>query len=350
MIRIDSDTHFTPLDAFDAVDTKYAGVAPRYITLPNGRYRSENRSREQFVPEHIRPLRETGHDPAAFDLDARIEAMRKDGFDMQVLIPNNSPFYYDVEPELSAGVCRSFNESIARILTRFPKKFVGIAPVPLHEPRLAIREMEHAVSKLDLSGVIIYQNVNGKNLDGEFLWPFYERAEELGVPLLVHGVDSGPLLGVERFARFNLDVCLGFPFEVFMAIAALIFGGVIEQFPRLKFGFFEVGVGFIPWLIDRLETAYDARSAARAKTSGRPRDCFRNFYFSLGADDSTLPDVVRKTGSSRLMIGSDYPHPDGTFPNTVTMVESREGLATQDQANLLGGTAADFFNLGKPPP
>jgi len=349
MIRIDSDTHFTPMDAFDAVNAKYAGVAPRYIMLPNGRYRLENRSREKFVPAHIKPLREAGHDPAAFNLDARIEAMRKDGFDMQVLIPNNSPFYYDVEPELSAGICRSFNESIARILTRFPKKFVGVAPAPLQDARLAIREMEHAVSELGLHGVIIYQNVNGKDLDSEFLWPFYERAEELAVPLLVHGVDSGPLLGVERFARFNLDVCLGFPFEVFMAISALIFGGVTERFPGLKFGFFEVGVGFIPWLIDRLETAYDARPAARAKMGRRPRDCFQNFYFSLGADDSTLPDVVKRIGSDRLMIGSDYPHPDGTFPNTVTMVESREGLTARDKENLLGGTAADFFNLRKPP-
>ena len=50
-------------------------------------------------------------------------------------------------------------------------------------------------------------------------------------------------------------------------------------------------------------------------------------------------------GSSRLMIGSDYPHPDGTFPNTVTMLETREGLAKQDIENLLGGTAANFFGL-----
>ena len=70
--------------------------------------------------------------------------------------------------------------------------------------------------------MIIYQSINGKDLDGEFLWPFYAAVEKLGVPLSVHGVDSGPLLGVERFASDNLDFCLGFPFEVFTAISALI--------------------------------------------------------------------------------------------------------------------------------
>ena len=165
------------------------------------------------------------------------------------------------------------------------------------------------------------------------------------MPLSVHGVDSGPLIGVERFSRYNLDVCLGFPFEVFTAISALIFSGVLDRFPALKFGFFEVGIGWIPWLLDRLEMAYDARPAAREKARRRPSDCFNNFYFSFGSANSTLVDVVRRIGSSRLMIGSDYPHPDGTSPNTVSMLQARNGLTVRDTDNLLGGTAADFFGL-----
>ena len=78
----------------------------------------------------------------------------------------------------------------------------------------------------------------------------------------VLGVDSGPLLGVEHFARYDLDVCLGFPFEVFIAISTLIFGGQLDRFPTLKFGLFEVGIGSISWLLDRLEMAYDAGPAA----------------------------------------------------------------------------------------
>lgn len=59
--------------------------------------------------------------------------------------------------------------------------------------------------------MIIYQNINGQDLDSEFLWPFYEAVEKMSVPLSVHGVDSGPLLGVERFARYNLDAAWDFP-------------------------------------------------------------------------------------------------------------------------------------------
>jgi aminocarboxymuconate-semialdehyde decarboxylase len=345
MVKIDSDTHFTPLDAFAEVDPKYAEQGPRVVALPNQRYRVDYPARAPRVPEHIKPLRLNGRPKSDFEIEPRIAAMAQDGFDMQVLIPNNAPFYYDVDGEMGASVSRSYNEAIGRILKKYPNKFIGIAAAPLQNVQLGIAEAEHAIKDLGLHSVIIYQNVNGEDLDSEFLWPFYQAVEEMAVPLSVHGVDSGPLLGVERFARYNLDVCLGFPFEVFTAISALILSGVLDRFPELKFGFFEVGIGWIPWLLDRLEMAYDARPAARQKAKRRPKDCFDNFYFSFGSEDSTLPDVVKRIGSARLMIGSDYPHPDGTSPNTISMLKARPGLSPEDVDNLLGGTAAEFFGL-----
>ena len=181
---------------------------------------------------------------------------------------------------MGAAVSRATTPAISRILKAYPNKFIGIAAVPLQDISKAIVETEFAVKELGLHSIIIYQNINGKDLDSEFLWRFMTPSKKLGVPLSVHGVDSGPLLGVERFSRYNLDVCLGFPFEVFTAISALIFSGLLDRFPTLKFGFFEVGIGWIPWLLDRLEMAYDARPAAREKVTRRPKDCFDNFYFS----------------------------------------------------------------------
>jgi aminocarboxymuconate-semialdehyde decarboxylase len=325
MIRIDSDTHFTPMDAFVDLDPKYIEQGPRVITLPTGRYRIDYPARAPFVPAHIKPLRVNGRPRSDFEAEPRLKAMAHDGFDIQVLIPNNAPFYYDVDAEMGANVSRAYNQAISRILKKYPNKFIGIAAAPLQDVKRGIAEAEFAIKELGLLSVIIYQNINGKDLDGDFLWPFYEAVERMDVPLSVHGVDSGPLMGIERFARFNLDVCLGFPFEVFTAISALIFSGVLDRFPALKFGFFEIGIGWIPWLLDRLDMAYDARPAAREKAQRRPKDCFNNFYFSFGSEDSTLPDVVKRIGSSRLMIGSDYPHPDGTSPNTVSMLKARQG-------------------------
>ncbi len=97
MIRIDSDTHFTPLDAFADLDPKYAEQGPRVVALPTGRFRIDYPARAPFVPAHIKPLRVNGRPKSDFEIEPRIAAMAQDGFDMQVLIPNNSPFYYDVD-------------------------------------------------------------------------------------------------------------------------------------------------------------------------------------------------------------------------------------------------------------
>ena len=88
MIRIDSDSHFTPRNAFAKVDSKYAAIGPRFVALPNGRYRFK--AREKFIPPHIKQLRLNGHAPADLEVEPRIEAMARDGFNMQVLIPNNA--------------------------------------------------------------------------------------------------------------------------------------------------------------------------------------------------------------------------------------------------------------------
>jgi hypothetical protein len=106
-----------------------------------------------------------------------------------------------------------------------------------------------------------------------------------------------------------------------------------------------IGIGWIPWLLDRLEMAYDARPRREKGPNGAPRIVSTISTFSFGSEDSTLPDVVKRIGSSRLMIGSDYPHPDGTSPNTISMLRAREGLTQRDVDNLLGGTAAECFCL-----
>jgi predicted TIM-barrel fold metal-dependent hydrolase len=69
---------------------------------------------------------------------------------MQVLIPNNAPFYYDVDGAMGASVSRSFNKAISRQLKHYPNKFIGVATTPLQNIKLAIAETEYAIKELGL--------------------------------------------------------------------------------------------------------------------------------------------------------------------------------------------------------
>ena len=120
MVRIDSDTHFTPLDAFADLDPNMPSRVRASSPYRRGRFRIDYPARAPFVPAHIKPLRVNGRPKSDFEIEPRLAAMAQDGFDMQVLIPNNSPFYYDVDGEMGANVSRSYNRAIARILKNIP--------------------------------------------------------------------------------------------------------------------------------------------------------------------------------------------------------------------------------------
>src|SRR5262245_1277757 len=110
--------------------------------------------------------------------------MAQDGFDMQVLIPNNAPFYYDVDGAIGASVSRSLNRSIARILRRYPNKFFGIAiaTAPLQNIDLAIAETEYAIKELGLHAVIIYQTSTAGILIASFAGRFTNASKDLVFP------------------------------------------------------------------------------------------------------------------------------------------------------------------------
>lgn len=145
-----------------------------------------------------------------------------------------------------------YNRPISKILKTYPNKLIGIANLPLRESpshcrrRIRRKRMEPAFDHC-------YQNINRRDLDSEFLWPSHAAVEKLGVPLLVRTSTASPVTISTSVASFPRRR----------------FSGVLERLPKLKFGLFEVGAGWIPWLLDRLEMAYDACPKAREGPSRR---------------------------------------------------------------------------------
>ena len=155
------------------------------------------------------------------------------GFDRQVLIPQGAPFAYDVDPELGASVCRSFNNAVGRVVKRYPNDFIGLAVFPMQDVGLAIEELDRAVNELGLYPHV-QTHVQDKNLDEYELWPFYERVQELDVPLILHTSHLSITAGAHRYKRYRFGNALQFPMESWLAIGSLICGGVFDAFPRLR--------------------------------------------------------------------------------------------------------------------
>jgi aminocarboxymuconate-semialdehyde decarboxylase len=269
-----------------------------------------------------------------WDVDLRLRDMDANGVDVQVLSPTVFTFYYGQDPALALTCAAIQNEEIAALAKNKPDRFIGLGSVPLQAPELAAKELRRSVTTLGLRGAMIGTNVNGRNLDDPALDPFWAEAERLGAFLFIH--PHGGIFG-DRLASYYMKNFVGLPFDTTIAAASLVFGGVLERYPRLKISLSHGG-GFVPYQAGRFQHAYDVRPEAKPHLPNGPAASIgRLYYDSILHSKTALEYLVSTAGAERVLLGSDYPFDMGNL-DCVARVHA---LAIDDKAKelILGGYA-----------
>jgi aminocarboxymuconate-semialdehyde decarboxylase len=250
-------------------------------------------------------------------------------------------FLYSVPPADSLELCRKINNAFADAVSRHPTRFAALANLPMQEPELAARELERAVRELGLRGAEICSNVNGKNLDDKGLAPFYAKLQELDVPVFIH---PSNVLGADRLRPYHLQNLIGNPSDTAVAAASLIFGGVLKEFPRLKF-YLAHGGGSCPFLRGRWEHGWQVRREARARIVRPPSEYLKLLYFdSLVHSVPALNYLVETMGAGRVMMGSDYPFDMGDA-RPVNDIAALPHLADDQKELIFGDNAARLLGM-----
>ena len=171
--------------------------------------------------------------PKLTGVTERLKDMDRMGVDIQAVCPAPPQFFYWAEPDHGAALTREINEGIAKIAADTPDRFVGMGSVPLQDVQMAIRELEYCVKKLDMRGIEICTNVNGKDLTDPTLKleKFFARCEELGVVLFMHPLG---FTQADRLTLHYFNNVIGNPLDSTLAVSHLIFDGVMERYPKLK--------------------------------------------------------------------------------------------------------------------
>ena len=185
---------------------------------------------------------------------------------MQVVSNTPQTFLYNQESGLAAALSALQNEQIAKAVADNPKRLVGIATLPMQAPELAAAELRRAMGTLGLKGAQIGSNINGSNLDDPALEPLWAAANELDAFIMVHPTG---VAGAERLKSYYLVNLIGNPLDTTIAAAALVFGGVIERYPRIKFLMVHGG-GFVPYQAGRFNHGWQVRAEPRVRLKVPP--------------------------------------------------------------------------------
>ncbi|MDA8292661.1 MAG: amidohydrolase family protein [Actinomycetota bacterium] len=248
-----------------------------------------------------------------WDTDRRRRYMDRIGVDTQVLVLVRPPMWLGMARPDVHELTRVANDGLAAMASEDPDRFIGVGVLPVVD-EVTMVELDRLRVELGLAGVLIFSNVEGEPLDADAMWPLYEYAAAHSFPIWIHPQHghSYPWL-----SRDLVDRIFGWPFETSIAMARLVFGGVLERFPEIKFVTHHLG-GMVPYYSKRIEgmSAEVARygslgigGQSPVQLTGSVVDHFRRFYNDSMVNDSpsAMSCGLDFFGADHVMYGTDFP-------------------------------------------
>ena len=279
--------------------------------------------------------------PQATDPETRLADMDRMGIDVQAISIGPPGYFYWTDAELGVELARMQNENLAKIVSDHPDRFVGLATVPLQHVRAAVEELRRCVSEYDFRGVEINTNVNGLDLDDQRFRPFFAAAEELDIPILLH---PNGFTGGERLRKYYFTNVIGNPLDTTVALARIIHGGVLEQYPDLTLVAVHGG-GYLPFYSSRMDHSYELRPEGRHHISRPPSSYLKQIYVDcLVYDAEHLGFLIQQMSPNHVVIGTDYPFDMGHY-DPLDQIAQVPGLSDDDRAAIHGSTAARLLKI-----
>ena len=278
--------------------------------------------------------------PGHRDIAYRQGVLEKAGVDTQV-ITLTTPGTHVESPAYAASLASLVNDAFAKIIAERGPRFAALATLPLNDPKASVKEFVRAVDELKLPGAMLFSNVNHVPLADQRFWPLYEAANDREAVLHIHPTHP---MGVEAMTEYWLMPLVGFLMDTTLATAHLVFSGVPERFPKIRWVLGHLG-GAIPYLAERLDRGYEAFAECRANIRKPPSEYLKGWHYdTVNFDRNALEMAIRFAGASQILAGSDYPHAIGSIPK---MLEALRGLNVpeSDRAKILGGNAARVYKL-----
>jgi aminocarboxymuconate-semialdehyde decarboxylase len=271
---------------------------------------------------------------AFVDLEFELDQVAEAGIDTVVCSPAIGGDITDREVGEAVELATLLNSEVAKAQTSHSGRLYGLAVLPLQDTVAAVGVLNDSAA-LGLHGICMFSNINGRAIAGQEVWPVYERAQQLGLPIFLHPTRS---FREDRVMAYDMERPLGYMFDTSFAAVSLMVGGVLDAFPDLKFVVPHLG-GTLPYLAARLETY--RQGVLWGHLDKTIESYLRRFYFdTVSATPGALALAMQVGDPKRLLFATDHPYWSASkgleFVRTHVPRDLLEGVCHLHAEELLG--------------
>jgi predicted TIM-barrel fold metal-dependent hydrolase len=388
MISVDDHILEPPNVWQDRVAKKFRDAAPRFVRdsqgeawvyagkrLPTpGLAAVAGKSAEEFTPL---PITYEDMRPGCYDPKARIADMDRSGVAASLCFPSlpgfcAETFFKSEDRELALACIKAYNDwHIEEWCAAAPGRFIPLALIPLWDVAEAAREIERTAAK-GARAVSFSEDPSRLGLptiqNPEHHWdPMLRAAADAEVVVCMHIGTTGTMLKTTAESTLMVTLAWGAGSSMSAAMLDWLFSGVFLRIPKLKIALSEGGIGWMPYFLERAEQVYAKQRFWAAKSdwtidlaTGKliqnearsmpmefdVRALFRKHIFGCFIDDLHGIKNIDEIGVDNVMIETDYPHSDSTWPDCLKAAKQQlVGLSDEVQWKVLRGNAERLFRF-----
>lgn len=324
----------------------------------------------QYVPSKIMGRRIIEGQQTLWDMEARFRIMDRYEDYKQVLSMVGGPIETVASGQDAVDLARLANDELANLITKYPDRFLcGIATLPLGDTEASLKELDRAINELKLKGILLHTPLyffhpenkppaGGIGLDSPQLLPIYETMASHGLPIWIH---PNPLYDLrvpdytsEKNGKYMAWQIFGWPYQDTLAQVRLVFSGILEKMPTLKFINHHAGA-MVPFFTSRITTQcnmHEMRGGLpmRQGLSRSPLEYFRMFYSDTAVSGSTpaLMCAYAFYGAERLLFGTDMPFDmelgNEAIRETIKSIEQMS-ITAEEKTAIYAGNAKKLLHF-----
>lgn len=368
---LDSDMHvMEPVDLWDRyIDPTFKDRAPTFIGNPLSQgFANRWRVEGKIFPAHSETEARTHslggrHENISdrfsearrrqFDAPSQIEALDVEGIDVAVLFRTFGAHVIaldEMDTGLSLAICQAFNNWLHDFCSTDPVRLKGAAQMPIQDVEKSVLEAKRSVVELDMVAIVLPSNpVNQRPWYDKYYEPLWVAAEELNVPICFHGIHGAyqEHIGNRFLDSFVVAHAATHPIELMLDLAGIICGGVLERHPNLRVGFLEGNCSWLPWWLWRLDEEREKFGKwENTKLSMTPTEYFkRQAYASVDVDEYMASGTVSYLGNDNLVLSTDYPHHDSSYPHALDIFMDMDGFSDESKRKILWDNCVRLYGL-----